>query len=85
MRLKPKVEGIHYVCSLVRKNKYPYHRRFFVLTGTVIPKKGIAINSSIPLPITHDLTRYNENYIYPTLTFGARFGINNLIDKRYKP
>jgi len=37
---------------------------------------------SISFPITHELTRYNENYIYPTLTFGARFGINKLKDKR---
>jgi hypothetical protein len=39
---------------------------------------------SISLPITHELTRYNENYIYPALTFGARFGINKLKDKRSK-
>lgn len=39
---------------------------------------------SFSLPITHELTRYNENYIYPTFTFGARFGINKLIDKRSK-
>ena len=39
---------------------------------------------SISLPIIHELTRYNENYIYPALTFGARFGINKLKDKTSK-
>jgi hypothetical protein len=39
---------------------------------------------SISLPITHELTRYNENYVFPALTFGARFGINKLKDKRSK-
>jgi hypothetical protein len=38
---------------------------------------------SISLPITHELTRYNENNIYPAITFGARFGINKLIDKMH--
>jgi len=38
---------------------------------------------SISLPITHELTRYNENNIYPAITFGVRFGINKLIDKMH--
>jgi hypothetical protein len=36
------------------------------------------------LPLVRELTRYPETYIYPVFTFGARFGINKLIDKRSK-
>jgi len=36
------------------------------------------------LPLVREISRYPDTYIYPVFTFGARFGINKLIDKRSK-
>ncbi|HVN58928.1 MAG TPA: hypothetical protein VMT63_11560 [Bacteroidales bacterium] len=39
---------------------------------------------SLSYPLTHSLSGYHENYSFPSLTFGARFGLNSLHDKRKK-
>jgi len=39
---------------------------------------------SLSLPITHELTRYQDTLAFPALTFGARFGFNKLNDRRPK-
>ena len=39
---------------------------------------------SFSVPITHELSNNDNNFAFPALTFGLRFGFNRLNDKRPK-